>query len=259
MRTFRIALLPLLALSLLLSACGTAPTAGMFAALPQQAATPELISANTTPPAVNRTISVSGTGKVTLTPNIAYISIGVHTEHKDAKNAVDTNNTQSNALISALKKSSVDAKDIRTTNFSIYPRQNYNENGELTGITYVVDNTVYVTVRNLDNIGALLNATVEAGANNVGGIQFDVSDRNAAYQEALKAAMADARAQADVLAGAAGVTVGEVQQINASVGYNPPPIYGGARMDMALAAESVPVSPGQMEVAVTVSVVYGIH
>ncbi|RMF46255.1 MAG: SIMPL domain-containing protein [Anaerolineae bacterium] len=246
----------LLAASLLLSACGATGTSGAMAALPLQGATPETYAAGSTAP--DRTIAVTGTGKVTLTPDIAYISIGVHTEHKDAKTAVNSNNTQSADLITALKKAGVDAKDIRTTNFSIYPRQNYDNNGQVTGITYIVDNTVYVTVRNLDSIGALLNAAVEAGANSIGGIQFDVADRTAAYQEALKAAVSDARAQADVLASAAGVSVGEVQQINASVGYTQPPMpmaRGGA--EMALAAD-VPISAGQMEVTVTVNVVYGI-
>ncbi|GAB4535492.1 MAG: hypothetical protein Fur0018_25810 [Anaerolineales bacterium] len=258
MRTFKFTLLLLAAISLLLSACGAAPTAGLFAALPQQGATPEVYAGSGTPVEVNRTISVSGTGSITLSPDIAYISIGVHTEHKDARNAVSANNSQSNALITVLKKSGVDAKDIRTTNFSIYPRQDYNNNGEVVGVTYIVDNTVYVTVRDLENIGSLLNAAVEAGANNIGGIQFDVSDRSAAYQDALKAAVADAHAQAEVLATESGVSVGEVQQINASVGYNPPPIMYGARMDMAV-AESVPVSPGQMEISVSVNIVYGIR
>ncbi len=246
----------LLAASLLLSACGSAGTTSAMAALPLQGATPETYAAGNA--TSNRTITVTGTGKVTLTPDIAYISIGVHTEHKDARMAVSTNNTQSANLIAALKKAGVDARDIRTTNFSIYPRQNYDDSGQITGITYIVDNTVYVTVRNLDSIGALLNAAVEAGANSIGGIQFDVADRTAAYQEALKAAVGDARAQADVLAGAAGVSVGEVQQINASVGYAQPPApmaRGGA--EMALAAD-VPISAGQMEVTVTVNVVYGI-
>ncbi len=255
MRTIRI-VLPTLALAavLLLSACGAAPATGALAAMPLQSGTPEAAA----PQGSVRTIAVSGTGKVTLTPDIAYISIGVHSENKDARRAVSENSAQSGDLITALKKAGVDAKDIRTTNFSIYPQQQYGPNGERTGILYAVDNTVYVTVRDLDTIGALLNAAVEAGANNIGGIRFDVADRTAAYQDALKAAMNDARAQAEVLADAAGVSVGAVQQINAAVGYAPPsPVTRGAAPEMALAAD-VPIAAGQMEVTVTVQVVYSI-
>ncbi len=253
MRTVKFALLiAALAGSTLLSACAaTAPTRALA-----QGETPQAETA--AQPDINRTIAVSGMGKVTLTPDIAYISIGVHTENKDARRAVDDNNAQSTSLMTALQKAGVDSKDIRTTNFSIYPRQERDSKGEVIGITYVVDNTVYVTVRDLDNIGTLLNAAVDAGANNIGGIQFDIADRTAAYQQALEAAMNDARAQAEVLAGAAGVEVGEVQQINASVGYAPPPIVRkAAGMEMAM-ADSVPISAGQMEVSVTVNVVFGI-
>ncbi len=254
MRTVKFALLiAVLAGSALLSACAaTAPTRAALA----QGETPQ--AEPVAQPDINRTIAVSGMGKVTLTPDIAYISIGVHTENKDARQAVSNNNAQSTDLMTALQKAGVDSKDIRTTNFSIYPRQERDSKGEVIGITYVVDNTVYVTVRDLDNIGTLLNAAVDAGANNIGGIQFDIADRTAAYQQALEAAMNDARAQAEVLAGAAGVEVGEVQQINASVGYAPPPIVRkAAGMEMAM-ADSVPISAGQMEVSVTVSVVFGI-
>ncbi len=259
MRSVKFALLSAaLAGSVFLSACGAAAPTRAMAAMPQEDATPAA-SGQSAAPDLNRTIAVSGTGKVTLTPDIAYISLGVHTENKDARRAVNENNNQSTALMAALRKAGVDAKDIRTTNFSIYPRTEYDNKGNKIGLTYVVDNTVYVTVRDLDTIGSLLNSVVEAGANNIGGIQFDVSDRTAAYQEALKAAVNDARAQAEVLAGAAGVEVGEVQQINAAVGYAPPPIVrSSGAMEMAMAAPDVPISGGQMEVTVTVSVVYGI-
>ncbi len=253
MRTLKFALLiATLTGSILLSACGAAAPTRALA----QGETPQAEAA--TPPAINRTIAVSGMGKVTLTPDIAYISIGVHTENKNAQQAVSSNNEQSASLMAALQKAGVDSKDIRTTNFSIYPRQERDNQGEVIGITYVVDNTVYVTVRDLDNIGTLLNAAVEAGANNIGGIQFDISDRTTAYQQALQAAMQDARAQAEVLAAAADVEVGEVQQINAAVGYAPPPVVRkAAGMELAM-ADSVPISAGQMEVSVTVSVVFGI-
>jgi uncharacterized protein YggE len=230
------------------------------AAAPQPAAQVQPLPP-VTPPAPQRTISVSGSGKTTLTPDIAYISIGVHTENKDAAKAVSENTTKSKAVIDALKGASVATEDIRTTNFSIYPQQQYDTAGKPTGeINYVVENTVYVTVRKLDTIGGLLNAAVKAGANNIGGIQFDVSDRTAALSSARKAAVADAKAQADELAKAAGVAVGDVMNISASISNPPIPqiLYAKAAPGIGGGEQNVPVSAGQMSVIVDVSVVYAI-
>jgi len=217
----------------------------------------------TTPPAnpVTRTISVNGTGKVYLTPDIAYVTIGVHTENKDAAQAVAQNNTQSAAVKDALVKIGVDAKDIQTTNFSIYPQQQYDQTGKPTGaINYVVDNQIYVTVRDITKIGDLLDSVVKAGANNIYGISFDVADRAKALSDARKLAVADAQLQAQELAQAAGVAVGDVQTISTSSSPTPVPVYekamgGGAAV---AAAPSVPVSAGQMTLEVDVYMVFAI-
>ena len=147
-----------------------------------------------------RTINVTGTGKVTLTPDIAYVSIGVHTEGKDAAEAVATNTSQSQKVVDALKTFKIDPKDIQTTNFSIYPQQQYDNEGKPQGITYVVDNTVYVTLRDIDQLGELLDAVVKAGSNSINSIQFDVADREAALSEARQLAVDNAQKQAEELA-----------------------------------------------------------
>lgn len=208
------------------------------------------------PEAPLRTISVSGSGKVTLTPDIATISIGVHTENIDATEAVAANTSQAQAVMQALEAAGVAEKDIQTSNFSIYPRQEWDNEGKVTGITYVVDNTVLVTVRDLDAIGGLLEAVVEAGSNQIGGIQFDVSNREAAYKQALSAAVEDARAKADVLAQAAGVEVGDVQMISSSTSGGPIVMEKAFAVEAAMAVGEVPVSPGEMEVSAEVSIVY---
>ena len=241
----------ILLIAVVLTACGSVAAA--------QSVTPTP-SAGTegTPP---RTLSVTGSGKVYLTPDIAYINIGVHTQGDDAAGAVASNNSQSQTVIDALRGLGIDARDIQTTNFSIYPQQQYDPQGQPSGeITYMVDNTVFVTVRELDEIGDLLDAAVAAGANSINGISFDVADRTEALSGARQAAVADARAQAEELAQVAGVTLGELQNISVGAGgYPPVPYYegrGGAAADVAL---SVPVSPGQMLVTVEVSVTYAIH
>jgi uncharacterized protein len=212
--------------------------------------------------AVTRTISVNGTGKVYLTPDIAYVTIGVHTENKDAAQAVAQNNAQSVKVKEALTGMGVDAKDIQTSNFSIYPQQQYDQTGKPTGeINYVVDNQLYVTVRDLEKIGDLLDTVVKAGANNIYGIQFDVADRSKAQSEARKLAVADAQAQAQELAQAAGVTLGPVQTISTSSSQTPVPVYekgmgGGAAV---AAPATVPVSAGQMVLQADVYMVFAIQ
>ncbi len=209
-----------------------------------------------------RTLTVSGTGIAYLTPDIAYVNIGVHTENKDAAVAVSSNNTNSQKVIDALKKFGIADKDIQTTNFSIYPQQQFDNQGKATGeINYVVDNTVYVTVRDLSKIGNLLDAVVQAGANSINSIQFDVTDRTKALSVARQAAIADAKSQAQEVASAAGVTLGVVQSIDVTGGSTPPvPFYqakGGG--PMVEAAASVPVNPGQLTVTINVNVVYQIQ
>jgi hypothetical protein len=223
-------------------------------------------SAQTTTPApegqkVTRTVSVTGSGKAILTPDIAYVTIGVHTENKNASEAVSANNSQTEKVIAAIKQQGVDEKDIQTTNFSIYPQQQYDPNGKPTGeITYIVDNSVYVTIRDLDKVGDVLDAAVQAGANSISGIQFDVADKTEALSEARQAAVNDARAKAEELATAAGVTLGDVQTISEGTGVYPVPMYDmRASAPMAAEAASVPISPGQMTLTVDVSMVYEIR
>ena len=105
-----------------------------------------------TAPANLRTLSVSGSGNVVLVPDIAYINIGVHSEAPDVSSSLSINNAQATAISNALQAEGVDAKDIQTANFNVYPSQHYDNMGQVTGTYYVVDNTVYVTVRNLSKL-----------------------------------------------------------------------------------------------------------
>jgi len=209
-----------------------------------------------------RTMNVNGTGQVFLSPDIAYIYIGVHSEEDTAASAVAANNRETQKVIDALKKAGVDAKDIRTSNFNIWPNQQYSPDGQQIGVKYVVDNSVFVTVRNLDNLGDLLDSAVAAGANSINSIQFDVADKTEALKEARAEAVKDAKAQAQELADAAGLKLGDVQ----SVGFYdsmPTPIAsnygkGGGGGAVAEAAATVPVQPGQLTLTLTVSMSYDI-
>ena len=210
-------------------------------------------------PATPPTLNVNGSAQVTLSPDIAYISVGVHTENADANAAVSGNAAQAQKIVDGLKAAGVAEKDIRTSNFSITPQQQFDKDGKLTGVIFVVDNTVYVTLRDLTKIGDTLGAAVSAGANNIYGIQFDVLDKTTALASARQTAVENARKQAEELAQAAGVKLGDVQNINY---YNSYPVMaegkgGGAMYDTA-SAVSVPVTPGQLTFTVDVNMVYAI-
>ncbi len=207
-----------------------------------------------------RTLSVSGSGIAYLTPDIAYINLGVRTEGAEAAKAVAENSDLSLQIAEALKALEVESKDIQTTNFSIFPQQKYDLDGKPSGeITYVVENTVYVTVRNLEIIGDILDAAVKAGANQVYGIQFDVADKTAALSEARQSAVENATVIAQELASAANVSLGDILTINMVSRSAPIPVYegmGGARL---AEAASVPIAAGQMTLTVEVSMVYQIQ
>ena len=206
-----------------------------------------------------RTLNVNGLGQVYLTPDIAYIYIGVHTEGATASEAVDSNKVQTAAVIDALKKASVAEKDIRTTNFSIWPSQQYGPDGTVTGSIYMVDNSVYITVRDLDGLGDLLDSAISAGANSVNSIQFDVADKTQAVKEARAKAVEDAKLQAQELADAAGILLGDIQSINFYDNSPYPYAEGkGGGGGGASADASVPIQPGQLTIAVTVNLTYSI-
>jgi hypothetical protein len=230
-----------LAMALLLSACG--PTTI------NQAAAENV-----------RTLNVNGVGQAFLTPDIAYIYVGVHTEGASASEAVDANKTQTASVIESLRETGIADKDIRTTNFSIWPSQQYGPDGTVTGSVYMVDNSVYVVVRDLEGLGDLLDAAIDAGANSVNSIQFDVADKAEAVKEARAKAVEDAKRQATELAEAAGISLGELQNIQ-FYDASPYPMFegkggGGGAMDGAAA---VPIQPGQLTISVTVSLTYAIQ
>lgn len=234
-------------------------TAVVLAAITLSACGPATIVAN--PAAPQRTLSVTGTGMVSMTPDIAYINIGVHTEKPAASDAVAENTTQTQQMVDALKTAGVDAKDIQTTNFSIYPNTQFDpQTNTKIGTTYVVDNTVNVTVRQLDKLGALLDASVKAGANSVNSIQFDVFDKTKALKQARDLAVKDAQTQAQELSATAGVTLGNVQTISF---FNnvPGPVqeaFGKGGGGAAVASAAVPIQSGSMILTVTVNMAYDI-
>ena len=223
--------------SLVLSACGAAAPAG------------------------SRTLNVTGAGQAFITPDIAYLYVGVHTEKPTAAEAVAANNAQTQQVIDALKNFGVEEKDIHTSSFSIWPIDRYDPStGAPTGDKYYsVDNTVYITARDLTKLGALLDTVIKAGANTINSVQFDLSDKTEAMKQARAEAVKNAQSQAEELAGLAGVTLVEITTI--SYTDSAPYVYaeygrggGGGGGIQA----SVPIEPGQMTITANVSVTYEI-
>ena len=204
-----------------------------------------------------RLLNVNGQAQVKLAPDLAYISIGVHTEETTAAAAVESNNALAQAVISALKEQGIADEDIQTTNFSIYPYEKWGQEGTSLGIFYSVDNTVYVTLRAVDSLGAVIDSAITAGATNISGVSFDVADKAELLAEARLLAVEDARLQAEALAEAAGVTLGGVYSLSY---YNSVPVtYYYDNKGVGGAAEAgVPISTGQLTLTVDVSVSYEI-
>ena len=205
-----------------------------------------------------RLMNVSGSGQVTLVPDIAYINIGVRTEAADVSTALSGNTAQATDISDEFIALGVEEKDIQTTSFNVYPMQKYDNKGEVSETTYVVENTIYVTVRDLTQLGKLLDTAVRAGANNIYGISFDVEDKTDAVEQARDLAIQDARAKAESIAAAAGVSLGELQNIsvNSSGGATPYPVGRGGGMETAYA--EVPISAGTLVITVEASLIYEI-
>jgi len=202
----------------------------------------------------NHRITVSATGKVQGTPDVADVTIGVSARAKTASEALDTANDRANKVIGALKDGGVDADDVQTSGLSIQPT--YATNGDITG--YQVDNTVTARLRDLSKAGALLDATARVAGDEVRlqGISFSVDDDSALLATARTRAVKRAHTQAQQLADAAGVSLGSVVSIdeqNVAIPYPRASTAGAAD-----AASSIPIEPGTQTLTVSVSVVYAI-
>jgi hypothetical protein len=236
----------LIVLSLILAACQTVPSG------PTQSG--ELAN----------TITVEGTGSLSLSPDTARISIGVQTEAENAQDAVASNNQRVEDVFAALEEFGIPEEDIQTVNFNIRqvekrapgPETSSLEGAEEQTQTYRVNNTVRVTLRDIDQLGSLLDQAVQAGANTVHGIQFDAENKTDANQQALELAIQDARAKAEVIAEAAGVELGDVVRVETRGGG---PVFRAEMEEMEAASAGVPISSGQLDIQVSVQVSFAIQ
>jgi uncharacterized protein YggE len=196
------------------------------------------------------TLEVSGTGTVSVTPDTATMSFGVTTEARTASAALAENSDAAAKVIAALKKTGIAAKDIQTQFVSLSPR--YTDSGNVI-IGYTASNSVSALLRDLQSAGAVIDAAVAAGANQVSGPSLSPSDESARYRQALKAAVADARAKADALAEAGHFTIGAIVSVTEETA-TPMPVIDGRATPTA----GPPVEPGTQQIQATVRVVYAL-
>ena len=214
-----------------------------------------LLAEDTTSPG---TISMQGQGLISAKPDLAFITSGVTTQGKTAREALNTNTESMAELISVLKSSGIEDKDIQTSNFSVQPQYVYTDKygnshpPEIVG--YSVSNSVSVRIRNIDGLGDVLDQAVSVGANTINSISFAVDDTKVLYNEARKRAMADAIEKAKLYANAANVELGRILNISESGNFQPQPATARLAMMETVGSAPVPVQAGELNFNVTVSV-----
>ncbi len=214
-------------------------------------ATPAL--AQTPQPA---TISITGEAKISVPPDLAQIDGGVTNEAKTAREASDANNKAMGAVLAALKNAGIPERDIQTSRLSLQPQFSSKAPGGTQQITsYHASNRVTVTVRDIAKVASTIDALTGSGANDIGGINFMVSQASKLLDDARTQAFNDARRKAEIYARAANVELGTPLSI-AEEGTPQPVMF--RRMATAMAAAPTPVAAGEETLHVAVSVTYEI-
>lgn len=204
-----------------------------------------------------RTINVQGNGEVQVAPNTATLQIAVESNAPQANEAVMENAKQMNQVVNTLKKQLGKDDTLSTGRYNLTPVYQYDQTKRESVLTgYQATNYVVVTTKQLNELGKLLDSVAQAGANRIDSLQFNHDKIDQYQQEALKSAVADAKQTAELLAEAAGVDLGGVQQIQPQQNNVVPMLA----MNTAKAAsrESTPIEPGKLTVSMSVSIVYAI-
>ncbi len=240
-----------LALLLGLTGCGAASSG------------PALAAGNTAAAETGAQITVSASGSVRLTPDKATVSFGVTSQEKTAEAAQSRNSEAVDRVIEVLTGRGIAEKSIRTSYYSMYPDYDWSDDGEQRIVGYTVTTTLSVQDQDIDALGALLSACVEAGVNHIDSVSFLCSGYDEAYRQALGEAVAAARDKAEVLAAAAGKKLGEPVVI--TEGWQDSSARYSSAMrntyDLALeAAVSAPsFQPGESEITANVTVTYAMR
>ena len=204
------------------------------------------------------TITISASGSVTAVPDRVFIALGVMSEAKTARAALDANTAAMRKVIDTLKAEGLEDRDVQTSDFSIGPRYEYPQDGKppkLVGCQ--VSNVFNIRVNEIGKLGSILDKAVGEGSNQINSIRFEVSDADVRLDDARKSAVANAKRMADLYATAAGAKLGEVLKIEEAT-FNPGPI---PMMRQAAAADAapVPIEAGEQTLQVNVTMTYALE
>ncbi|SHK65272.1 hypothetical protein SAMN05216582_11121 [Selenomonas ruminantium] len=198
-------------------------------------------------------LSVDGRGSAAITPDQAVITVGVTTHARNANQAQAENAQKSAAITQALQRMGVAANDIKSQNFSFAPDYHMDEKrrNEISG--YTANHSLQVNVRDVAKIGKIIDAALNAGANEVTSLRFSVSNQNKVRQEALEQAIADARNKADIIARGLGRQIVGIKSVSESTGYIEARSYSGNMM-MAAKAADTNIEPGTISLDASVHI-----
>jgi len=209
-------------------------------------------------------IWVNGTGEVTATPDLAILRLGIESQEDTVALAQEKSSLAMDGVMQALKDNGLEDKDIQTSYFNIQKMTRWvGEKGEEEVIGYRVTNMVTANIRDMENVGGIIDDVVVAGGDltRIDGISFTVEDPTAFQAEARELAVADAEAKAEVLAKAAGVELGNPTYITES-SYTPYPVYRDSYAVPEAISAGMPataISPGEMDITINVQVAYDIN
>lgn len=216
-----------------------------------------LAGAEAAPPSLH----VTGTGRAQAIPDLATLESGVTSEAAQAQAAVRSNSQAMKALLAALRKQGIDDKDVQTQQLHltpVYAKSSTQRSNRISG--YRASSRLRIRVREIGDAGTVLDALVAAGANDLGNISFTVREPAPLLDQARRAAVADARRKAALLAREAGLRLGPILEIRDGA---PPSRFptgrGAARMESGFAAASVPIARGELEFSAQVSLVYALR
>ena len=215
-----------------------------------------LLVATVLPPsawAMDKLVTVTGQAVVKVAPDTAVIRIGVSSHGKTAREASDANARQMTAVMNAIKSNGIAPRDIQTSRLSLQPQ--YDPKGGANRLLgFQVTNQLTVNIHDISRLPALLDRAIAAGANEMSGIEFEVSERSKLLDQARDEAIADAHRKAALYAQAAGTKLGGVVSITEEGAPTPPRPYA----TMRAGAGAVPVAPGEQTLRAVVTVSYAL-
>lgn len=204
-------------------------------------------------------ITVVGEGKVTAEPDMATVTLGVVAEDVSGTVASDKLNKQLNGVLNKLKEMKLADKDLCTVGYNLSPKYSYKEKEDAKLIGFVASSRIHVIVHDLKQLGAVVENSVNSGANTVSNVQFDVADSKKLFDKARELASADAKEKAKLYADNLGIKVGAVKTVHENSSYSPK-AYDSSTTARGLSADSTPrFQAGERSFSVSVTVVYEVE